>query len=44
MRTPLRKDVPGCGESQALSGARVEAMGEGLPLARGIARQVRALG
>ena len=42
--TQVRKDFQGCGEVQAFPGARVEAMGDGIQLALGIARQVRALG
>ena len=41
--TQLRIDFQGRGEVQTFSGARVEAMGNGVQLALRVARQVRAL-
>jgi hypothetical protein len=42
--TQLRKDFQGRGEVQTFSWACVEAMGNGVQLALGVARQVRPLG
>ena len=42
--TQMRIDFQGRGEVQTFSGARVEAMGDGVQLALRVSRQVRALG
>ena len=43
MMAPVRRDFQGRGHGQAFSGARVEAMGDGVQRALRVARQVRAL-
>ena len=44
MRAQLRIDFQGRGKAQTFSWARVQPMGDGVQLALGVARQVRALG
>ena len=42
--TQVRKDFQGRGKVETFSRSRIQAMGDGVQLALGIARQVRALG
>ncbi len=44
MMAQVRIDFQGRGKVQTFSGARVQPMGDGVQLALGVARQVRALG